>query len=51
VLLALKRRYRLAMATNRGGTVTGVMREFGLDRFLELVVGAHDVPRPNPTRI
>ena len=48
VLLALKQRYRLAMATNRGGTITGVMRIFGLDRFLELAVGALDVPRPKP---
>lgn len=48
VLAVLKTHYRLAMATNRGGTVRGVMREFGLDRFLELAVGAHDVPRPKP---
>jgi len=48
VLLLLKQHYRLAMATNRGGTVTGVVREFGLDRFLDLTVGAHDVPRPKP---
>ena len=48
VLQSLKRHYRLAMATNRGGTVTGVIREFGLDRFLDLTVGAHDVPRPKP---
>jgi phosphoglycolate phosphatase-like HAD superfamily hydrolase len=48
VLLALKRHYRLAMATNRGGTVRGVVREFGLDRYLELAVGALDVPRAKP---
>lgn len=48
VLPSLKRRFRLAMATNRGGTVTGVVREFGLDRFLALAVGARDVPRPKP---
>jgi beta-phosphoglucomutase-like phosphatase (HAD superfamily) len=48
VLLLLKQHYRLAMATNRGGTVSGVMREFGLDRFIELAVGALDVPRPKP---
>src|SRR5262245_2709018 len=48
VLLLLKQHYRLAMATNRGGTVRGVVREFGLDRFFELAVGAHDVPRPKP---
>jgi len=48
VLESLKRRYRLAMATNRGGTVTGVVREFRLDRFIELTVGTNDVPRPKP---
>jgi phosphoglycolate phosphatase-like HAD superfamily hydrolase len=48
VLGVLKSHYRLAMATNRGGTLGGVMREFGLDRFLELAVGAHDVARAKP---
>jgi HAD superfamily hydrolase (TIGR01549 family) len=48
VLGGLKQHYRLAMATNRGGTVRGVVREFGLDRFLELSVGAHDVAHPKP---
>jgi HAD superfamily hydrolase (TIGR01509 family) len=48
VLETLQPRYRLAMATNRGGTVTGVVREFKLERFLELAVGALDVPRPKP---
>src|SRR5262249_37646607 len=48
VLAGLKQRYRLAMATNRGGTVHGVVREFGLDRFIELAVGAHDVAQPKP---
>lgn len=48
VLESLAAHYRLAMATNRGGTVVGVMREFQLGRFLELAVGAHDVPRPKP---
>jgi HAD superfamily hydrolase (TIGR01509 family) len=48
VLELLRRRYRLAMASNRGGTVAGVLREFQLDRWLELAVGAHDVPRAKP---
>jgi phosphoglycolate phosphatase len=48
VLGLLKQRYRLAMATNRGGTVSGVVREFQLDRFIELAVGTHDVPQPKP---
>ena len=48
VLTALKRRYRLAMATNRGVTLPGVMREFRLGRFIELAVGVHDVTHPKP---
>ena len=48
VLESLKRHYGLAMATNRGGTVVGVMREFRLDRFLDFVVGAHDVAQAKP---
>jgi len=48
VLQALTQRFRLAMATNRGGTVSGVVRAFRLERFLELTVGAHDVARPKP---
>jgi HAD superfamily hydrolase (TIGR01509 family) len=38
----------LALATNRGRTVTGVLREFGLDRFLTIALGILDVPRPKP---
>lgn len=48
VLHGLAHRYRLAMATNRGSTVAGVVREFRLDRFLELAVGTLDVARPKP---
>lgn len=48
VLVSLRPRYRVAMATNRGGTVAGVVREFGLHRFIELAVGSHDVERPKP---
>jgi phosphoglycolate phosphatase len=48
VLQSLTAHYRLAMATNRGGTVAGVVREFRLDRFIELAVGTHDVARPKP---
>lgn len=47
-LAHLQRRYRLAMATNRGSTVGGVVQRFGLDRFLELAVGVRDVARPKP---
>lgn len=48
VLAVLRARYRLAMATNRGSTVPGVMREFRLDRFIDLAVGVHDVARAKP---
>lgn len=48
VLQALHAHYRLAMATNRGGTATGVVREFALDRWLTFTVGANDVPRAKP---
>ena len=48
LLAALQNRYRLAMATNRGATLAGVMREFRLDRFIELAVGVHDVAHPKP---
>jgi phosphoglycolate phosphatase-like HAD superfamily hydrolase len=45
VLQQLKAHCHLAMASNRGGTLHGVVREFALDRFLDFAVGAHDVPR------
>ena len=48
LLAALKTRYRLAMATNRGTSTQGVVRHFGLDRFFEVAVGMLDVPRPKP---
>ena len=48
LLAALKTRYRLAMATNRGTSTQGVVRHFGLDTFFEFAVGMLDVPRPKP---
>jgi len=48
LLAQLKADYRLAMATNRGLTVEGVVRAFGLEPYLELAVGINDVPRPKP---
>jgi HAD superfamily hydrolase (TIGR01509 family) len=48
VLAQLKRSYRLAMATNRGKTVSEVVRRFRLDDLLEFAVGVLDVPRPKP---
>jgi phosphoglycolate phosphatase-like HAD superfamily hydrolase len=39
---------QLAMATNRGRTVAGVVSRFGLDAYLRTWVGVLDVPRPKP---
>ena len=38
----------LALATNRGRTVAGVIRHFGLDRFFSIWLGILDVPRAKP---
>jgi HAD superfamily hydrolase (TIGR01509 family) len=38
----------LALATNRGRTVAGVTRHFGLDRFVSIRLGILDVRRPKP---
>lgn len=38
----------LALATNRGRTVAGVIRHFALERFFSIWVGILDVPRPKP---
>jgi len=48
VLAALRNEYRLAMATNRGKTASGVVSRFLLDPYLELTVGVLDVARPKP---
>jgi len=38
----------LALATNRGRTVAGVLRHFALERFFSIWVGILDVPCPKP---
>jgi phosphoglycolate phosphatase len=48
LLAELRTSYRLAMATNRGVTVSGVITHFRLAPLLELAVGIYDVPRPKP---
>jgi phosphoglycolate phosphatase len=48
VLGRLKRRYRTAMATNRGKTVRGVLAHFELETLFDLAVGVYDVDRPKP---
>jgi len=47
-LATLKRKYPLAMATNRGQTTRGVVQSFGLGEFFDLAVGVLDVARPKP---
>ncbi len=48
VLATLRPTWRLGMATNRGSTVAGVVRRFGLDTYLDAAVGVLDVARPKP---
>jgi len=48
VLGQLRRRYRTALATNRGRTVHGVLDYFGLTEHFDLAVGVFDVDRPKP---
>jgi phosphoglycolate phosphatase len=48
VLATLRPTWRLGMATNRGATVPGVVRRFGLDAYLDAAVGVLDVARPKP---
>jgi phosphoglycolate phosphatase len=38
----------LALATNRGTTVRGVVERFGLAEFFSICMGILDVPRPKP---
>ena len=38
----------LALATNRGTTVRGVVERFGLAEFFPICMGILDVPRPKP---
>ncbi|MEO8453395.1 MAG: HAD family hydrolase [Gemmatimonadota bacterium] len=38
----------LALATNRGRTVSGVLKHFALERFFSVWVGILDVPRAKP---
>lgn len=47
-LAALSAHCPLALATNRGRTVAGVIRHFGLDRFFSIWMGILDVPRAKP---
>jgi HAD superfamily hydrolase (TIGR01509 family) len=48
VLAELGKKYKLALATNRGKTVHQVLEFFELTRFFDLAVGVYDVDRPKP---
>ncbi|HEY2772893.1 MAG TPA: HAD-IA family hydrolase [Candidatus Binatia bacterium] len=47
-LESLRKRYRTAMATNRGKTTQGVLRHFALEPLFDLAVGVLDVANPKP---
>ena len=47
-LTRLAGHFRLALATNRGRTVAGVVAHFRLDAFFPIRVGVLDVARPKP---
>ncbi len=44
----LQRRHALAMASNRSRTARGTAERFGIDRYLQVIVGTLDVARPKP---
>jgi phosphoglycolate phosphatase len=47
-LLELKRRYRVALATNRSATTLGLIDHLGLDGVFDAVASARDKVRPKP---
>lgn len=48
VLARLRRRYRTAIATNRGKSLSLVLKTLDIDDCFDLTVSAHDVTRPKP---
>jgi phosphoglycolate phosphatase len=48
VLLRLRARYRTAVATNRGKSITPVLRSLGLIGLFDVVVSGYDVSRSKP---
>ncbi len=48
LLALLKRRHRLAIATNRSTTIGQVLESFGLAAYFDMVVSSLDVRRPKP---
>lgn len=49
VMATLQPHYRLGIATNRGTDVSLLMRHFGFDEYVDVVVTASDVPNPKPS--
>lgn len=47
-LASLADRMPLAVATNRGTSMTEILRHFGLSHYFATVVTSRDVPRPKP---
>ncbi|HVA41774.1 MAG TPA: HAD family hydrolase [Candidatus Binataceae bacterium] len=47
-LAALKRRYRLGLATNRSATIPALIGHLGLDGIFDAVASARDAVRPKP---
>jgi phosphoglycolate phosphatase len=47
-LLELKRRYRVALATNRSATTHGLIEHLGLNGVFDAVASARDNVRPKP---
>ena len=47
-LSAMKRRYRLALATNRSATIPALIGHLGLDGIFDAVASARDPVRPKP---
>jgi phosphoglycolate phosphatase len=47
-LLELKRRYRVALATNRSATTHGLIGHLGLEGMFDAVASARDKVRPQP---
>ena len=48
VLQELSQSHRLAVATNRGTSMSEILSHFKMDRFFEVVVTSRDVARPKP---
>lgn len=48
VIATLAERYPLAVATNRGTSMTEILIHFGLDGYFKAVITSRDVTRPKP---